>query len=254
MWLPLDRRNAPSPWNTAAYRETQSFCERLRCSSATGCESSQFSVVASNLIATGISLSSAVTRPGFPESMFVGDARHANLLPSFVRRPTQVLRNLNDGCIISRPDDSAALFGALQAAGVPAVLSTLSSTLARDLDPCEAQTPHGYFAIEPDAIQTTTAVFDAQMAALAGNQRPAVAFAEIPVASGASVAIDLTALTSDPDGDALSYAVTHVGSSLGGTVILEGVTVTYTPPAGAANVTDRVVYVATDGRAVSAPR
>ena len=207
-----------------------------------------FSVVASNLIATGIALSSAVTRPGVPGSMFVGDERHANLLPGFVKRPTQVLRNLNDACIISRPDDSAALFTALQAAGVPAVLSTLTSTLARDLDPCDAQTPHGYFAIEPAAILTSTAEFDAQMAALAGNRRPAAAFAEIPVASGASVAIDLTALTGDADDDALSYSLSHVGSSLGGSVILDGATVTYTPPAGAANATDRFVYVVTDGR------
>lgn len=39
-----------------------------------------------------------------------------------------------------------------------------------------------------------------------------------------------------------------IGSSLGGSVVLDGATVTYTPPAGATNVTDRFVYVVTDGR------
>ena len=207
------------------------------------------SAVASNLIAAGISLSSPVTRtPLSVPRIFVGDPNHPNLLPSFVKRPTQVLRNLNDGCSLSRPVDSAALFNNLLAAGVPAVLSTVSGGFVVDTDPCDAFTFHGYLGIEPTAVATSTAVLNAQMAALAGNTRPGAAFAELTVASGASIAIDLGALTSDADGDPLSYALSHIGSSLGGSVVLDGATVTYTPPAGAANVTDRFVYVVTDGR------
>jgi len=208
------------------------------------------SAVASNLIAAGISLSSAVTRAplGVPERIFVGDPRHANLVASFVKRPTQVLRNLNDGCSLSRPVDSLALFNNLLAAGVPAVLSTVSGGFTSDPDPCNAFTFHGYLGIEPQAVATSTAVLDVQVAALAGNRRPAAAFAELTAAPGADLAIDLAALTDDADGDALSYALSHVGSSLGGSVTLQGATVTYTPPAGATNVTDRFVYVVTDGR------
>lgn len=208
------------------------------------------SAVASNLIAAGISLSSAVTRapPTVPQRIFVGDPRHANLLASFVKRPTQVLRNLNDGCSLSRPVDSLALFNDLLAAGVPALLSTVSGGFASDPDPCNALTFHGYLGIEPLVALTSTAVLDVQVSALAGNRRPAAAFAELPVASGASIVIDLGTLTSDANGDALSYALSHVGSSLGGSVVLDGATVTYTPPAGATNVVDRFVYVVTDGR------
>lgn len=208
------------------------------------------SAVASNLIAAGISLSSSVTRapPAVPQRTFVGDPRHANLLASFVKRPTQVLRNLNDGCSLSRPIDSLALFNNLLAAGVPAVLSTVSGGFASDPDPCSAFSFHGYLGIEPLAALTSTAVLDVQMSALAGNRRPAAAFAELTAAPATDLAIDLATLTGDADGDALSYALSHVGSSLGGTVVLDGATVIYTPPAGAANVTDRFVYVVTDGR------
>jgi hypothetical protein len=208
------------------------------------------SVVAANLIAAGISLSSAVTRapPTVPQRIFVGDPRYPSLQAAFVKRPTQVLRNLNDGCSLSRPVDSLALFNSLTAAGVPGVLSTVSGGFAVDIDPCDAFTFHGYLGIEPTATLTSTSLFNGQVAALAGNTRPAAAFAELPAASGASIAIDLASLTRDADGDALSYALSHVGSSLGGTVTLEGATATYTPPAGAVNVTDRFVYVVTDGR------
>jgi hypothetical protein len=67
-------------------------------------------------------------------------------------------------------------------------------------------------------VLPVTTWLDARHAALGGNKRPDAAFAELPVASGASLAIDLGALTSDADGDVLSYALSHVGSSLGGTL------------------------------------
>jgi hypothetical protein len=208
------------------------------------------SAVAANLIASGISLSSAVSRRSavIPSRMFVGDDRHPNLVASFVQRPTHVLRNLLDACTLTRPIDQLNMFNAFLAAGVQAELSSVSGGFVVDTDPCDAFTFHGYLGIEPTAVLPVTTWLDARVAALGGNKRPAAAFAELPVASGSSIAIDLTALTGDAEGDALTYALSHVGSSLGGSVTLEGATVTYTPPAGAANVIDRFVYVVTDGR------
>lgn len=208
------------------------------------------SAVAASLIASGISLSSAVSRrsASIPSRMFVGDDRRPNLVASFVKRPAHVLRNLLDACSLTRPIDQLNMFNAFVAAGVQAELSSVSGGFAFDTDPCDAFTFHGYLGIEPTAVLAVTTWLDARVAALGGNRRPDAAFAELPAASGASIAIDLTALTHDADGDVLSYALSHVGSSLGGTVTLEGATATYTPPAGVVNATDRFVYVVTDGR------
>jgi hypothetical protein len=202
------------------------------------------SAVAANLIAAGISLSSPVTRGSIgPGPLFVNDPRHSNLQPSFVQRPAHVLWHTLDQCPLTRPADSQTLAGALGAA-----FNSVTGGFINDPDICGAQHFHGFMGIEPEAVLPVTDWLDGRVAALAGNKRPAAAFAELTVASGASLAIDLAALTSDADGDALSYALSHVGSSLGGTVALDGATVTYTPPAAAANVTDRFVYVVTDGR------
>ena len=46
----------------------------------------------------------------------------------------------------------------------------------------------------------------------------------------------------------MSYALSHTTTSLGGNVVLNGSTVTYTPPAGVCNKTDYYVYVVTDGK------
>jgi hypothetical protein len=207
------------------------------------------SAVAANLIAAGISLSSAVTRASnVPASLFVNDPRYPNLQPGFVQRPAHVLWNTSDQCPVTRPADSQTLFLNLQATGIPAASNFVSGGFTNDPDICGAQHFHGYMGIEKTAVDTVTNWLDGRVAALGGNRRPDAEFAALATPSGAPLQIDLAALTRDVDGDPLSYALSHAGSSLGGTVILNGATATYIPPAGAANVTDRFVYVVTDGR------
>jgi hypothetical protein len=60
--------------------------------------------------------------------------------------------------------------------------------------------------------------------------------------------VDLATLTRDPDGDPLSYALSHTTTSLGGSVTVSGSMVTYTPPHGVSGKTDYFVYVVTDGK------
>jgi len=90
------------------------------------------SVVANNLIAAGISVSSAVTRGStvFPDRLFVNDPDVPSLQPGFVQRPAHVLLNTNDLCLFTRPVDSQALFDDLTAAGVNAAIDAVSGPAA----------------------------------------------------------------------------------------------------------------------------
>jgi hypothetical protein len=215
------------------------------------------SVVANNLIAAGISISSAVTRGStlFPARLFVGDPDAPSLQPGFVQRPAHVLLNTNDLCAFTRPADSQALFDNLIAAGVNAAIDAVSGGIPVTVFPppdtrdvCGAFDFHGYMAIEPAAVGRITAWLDGRVAALAGNKHPDAAFATVATASGVQKQVNLATLTRDLDGDPLSYALSQATTSRGGAVSLTGNMVTYTPPAGASNVTDYFVYVVTDGK------
>ncbi len=213
------------------------------------------SVVASNLIATGISISSPVTRgsSAFPGRLYVNDPDYPSLQPNFVQRPVHVLWNQNDGCPFSRPADSQTLYNNLAASGIAASFSIASggfNMINADgsiTDSCGAMAFHGYLGIEPTAVSYITTWLNGRVAALAGNKRPDAAFAKVATAAGVPKQIDLTTLTRDLDSDTLSYALSHATTSRGGSVSLRGAMATYISPAGASNVTDYFVYVVTDG-------
>src|SRR5262245_62159242 len=174
------------------------------------------SAVANNVIAAGISLSSAVTRQSlaFPARPFLNDPGFPSLQPAYVQRPAQVLLNTSDRCGISRPIDSQALFNNLVAAGVNAAIDSVSGGVAvtsppDQFDICGALDFHGYLGIEPAAVGLTTAWLDGRVAALAGNRRPDAAFATVATAPGVDKQVDLSTLVRDPDGDTLAYALSH---------------------------------------------
>jgi len=222
-----------------------------------GTSKGALSVVANNLIAAGISLSSAVTRRSslFPDRLFINEPGFPSLQPGFVRRPAHVLLNTSDLCGLTRPVDSQALFDNLTAAGVNAAIDAVSGGVpvtvfpAPDVrDVCGALDFHGYMGIEPTAVGRIAAWLDGRVAALAGNRHPDAAFATVATAAGAQKQVNLSTLTRDLDGDSLSYALSQTTTSRGGAVSLAGNMVTYTPPVGASNVTDYFVYVVTDGK------
>jgi hypothetical protein len=221
------------------------------------------SVVANNMIATGISISSPVTRasPGDPALLFVNDPRFASLQPSFVQRPAHVLWNTSDLCGLTRPVDSQALFNNLVTAGVIAASNAVTGGFVFDngtgIDQCGGLSPHQFLGIEKTqtaptaftgAATVVTAWLDSRVAALGGDRHPDAAFATLVTAAGTPLPVDLAPLTRDLDGDPLAYALSHASTALGGSVSLSGSTVTYTPPAGVASGTDYFVYVVTDGR------
>jgi hypothetical protein len=212
------------------------------------------SAVANNAIATGISISSPVTKDGGNTSLlYVGRPDIPSLQPGFVKRPTQVLRNVDDLCPVSAPADSVTLASNLAAAGVSVVSDSTSGGVQvtappANVDVCGALDFHGYLGIEPTAVGLITTWLNARVDDLGTNKQPEAAYVTVPTAAGAAKQIDLATLTRDADGDALSYALSHATTVLGGIVTLNGATVTYTPPVGVSNKTDHFVYVVTDGK------
>jgi len=214
------------------------------------------SAVPNNVIATGISISSPVTSAGGdPANLYVGRPDTPSLLPSFVKRPTHVLWHDNDSCQVSTPAGSQTLFNNLTGAGVSAAsnsatggVQVTTASAAANPDVCGAFDFHGFLGIEPAAVGLITAWLNDRVNDLAGNTLPEAAYVTVPAAAGAAKQINLATLARDADGDTLSYALSHSTTVLGGSVTLNGSTVTYTPPAGVSNRTDQFVYVVTDGR------
>lgn len=211
------------------------------------------SVLANNLIASRIEMSSAVTS-GF--GLYVGVPGTPTLQPSFVQRPVHVLWHENDLCPISTPANSQNLFSTFQTQLGNNATSFVASGGLRVTAPsanvmpdiCGAFDFHGFLGIEPSVIATESGFRDAFLSALPINKQPEAAFVTVSTASAVALPVNLLTLTHDADNDPLSYALAHTTTSLGGGVALNGTVVTYTPPAGVSNQTDYFVYVVTDSK------
>jgi hypothetical protein len=221
-----------------------------------GTSKGSLSVVAQNLIAAGIDMSSptSVLPSGPTTEIFLSEAGYPNLQPSYIQRPTHVLWNALDQCQVVVPSGLPAHVASLQAAGVAASSDTVSGGFTATAPPapnvydvCGPFAYHGYMGLEPTAVATVTAWLDTQVTPLAGIQRPLADYASLMTPSATQTTVDLSLLTRDLDGHALAYALTSSSTVLGGTVTLAGSVVTYTPPASVSNVSDEFVYVTTDG-------
>ena len=213
------------------------------------------SVVANNLIASGIQISSPVTSGG---GLYVGIVGTPNLQATYVQRPTRVLWHQGDLCLVSTPANSQNLFTALSThlSGIGISSSSASVTggvrvtvESPDVTPsvCGAFDFHGFLGIEPAVIAAETGYLDTFIRSLSGNAIPNAAFVTVQTAAGVVRQINLSTLTNDANSDALSYNLAHTVTSLGGSVAMNGAIVTYTPPAGISSTTDYFVYVVTDG-------
>ncbi len=210
------------------------------------------SVVAQNLIANGIALSGPVTSDLFANRLYVGKPGVANLQPGYVQRPTYVSWHSSDACPLSTPANSLALFNSLNVSKSNSIASggvrvtTASATVSPDI--CGAFDYHGYLGIEPTVMSSAARNLNGTYAVLfgAGNHQPDAAFVTITTSANSAKQINLTSLSRDADNDPRSYALSNTTTSLGGTVTLNGSTLTYTPPAGISNSTDYLVYVVND--------
>lgn len=210
------------------------------------------SVVANNLIATGISIASPSTTGS---NMYVGRPGFPSLQPGFVQRPVHVLWHQNDLCSsFTPPAGSQALYDTL-ATTTDAAFNVASGGVrvtqaGFGITPnvCGTFDYHGYLGIEPTAVGYITNWLDDRVNQLAGNKPPEAAFATVATAAGVPKQVQLATLTRDPDDDPLSYALSHATTSLGGSVTLNDSMAVYTPPPGVSGKTDYFVYVVTDGK------
>lgn len=226
-----------------------------------GTSRGSLSVVAQNLIATGISTSSSVTRDAgdLGRHLYVGRADIPNLLPQYVQRPTHVMWHADDACFGSWPTGSQALYDSLVAAGVDAVFHIASGGVSVTAagngvspDVCGALSAHGYMGIENATVGQLSNWFDARVAALQPLRRahgaPQAAFVSVQTSAGVPAQIHLSVPMHEGPGHGVRYALPGSATSLGGQAVLRGRTVTYTPPANVAQGTDYFVYVVTDRR------
>lgn len=215
------------------------------------------SVFANNLIANGIALSSPLTTDATAGHDPIGAAGINRLQPSYDQRPTYLAWHQDDQCSLTPPAGSQQLLSALQnnGNGISVTPYTASggvrvTTASGNVtpNPCGAFDYHGFMGIEPTVMGDNVKAFDTMYANLfgAGNHIPSAAFTTLSTPSNTPLHIALDSLTQDSDGDSLSYTLPHTSTSLGGSVSLNGNSVTYTPPAGVSKQTDEFVYVVKD--------
>lgn len=208
------------------------------------------SAVSNADLSTGISISSPVTSGGgFP----VGSPQ---LPPEAVTVPAHVLYHPLDGCAVTTPTDSINIFSrftgmdsVFSSAGVSNTLASVSGGFTVSSNPCKAKHYHGFLGRETAAVTATTGWMDIVLNAMATayptNQRPLAASIVRTVPAGQLEKIDLTALVYDPDGDVLSYRITHATTFRGGSVSITGSVISYTSPVGP-DINDGLVYIVED--------
>ena len=223
------------------------------------------SIAANYMLSVGILLSSPVASPppGSPEPttscgadspacppLFVGHP-HPRLQPGFVQVPVHVMAHRHDGCVVSTPSDAEALHHAFRQAGVDSRLDQLNGGFEALADPCQALTHHGYLGIEKKAVKETAKRMDEILRELQlrfrGNRKPVALSGTLPGVSGYTLNLANPVLTSDPDGDQLTYSLPYDTSYRGNPVAMTSPTeVTYFPVAR--GITDGFVYRVSDGK------
>jgi alpha-beta hydrolase superfamily lysophospholipase len=95
---------------------------------------------------SGAVLTSSVTRPGAAETIF--DAE-----PGAIVVPVLVVSKEYDTCAFTPPGDRPTVLAALTRSSRKELVMVTSGQIAKRSDPCEANSPHGYFGIEGIVVQ-----------------------------------------------------------------------------------------------------
>lgn len=220
------------------------------------------SVVANNLIANRIELSSPVTATDSAvNQLYVGIPGQPYLQRSYIQRPTYMLWHAQDACPLSTPANSQALYDGLSVINkltepVPPTSGTPVTTPASDV--CGAFDYHGFMGIEDIAAGFEIKSLDGAMTDIFGrdnasntyftkNHPPEAAYTKIYAARNNNRTINLTTFARDIDlNNTLSFALPRTTTVLGGSVSISGAVVTYVPPVGAGSAVDYLPYVVTD--------
>ncbi len=219
------------------------------------------SAVAQSVMGTAAMLSSPVTsgsaaylddgiEPEFQAAWFVAPVVS---LPLPV--PVQILEHKHDGCSVSSPSGAKTLNQNLMSAGVQTFFHEVIGGFEEvGGDPCEALSHHGFLGIERRVVRRIskqmTSILNDINTAYPGNHRPVSANASLATPASTPVSLDLTTVATDPDGDALIFALPHLKSARGATLSLgaDGKTLTYDASSAGftGTVNDSFVYVASD--------
>jgi hypothetical protein len=95
---------------------------------------------------SGAVLTSSVTRPGAAETIF--DAE-----PGAIVVPMLIVSKEYDTCAFTPPGDRPTVLAALTRSSRKELVMVTSGQIAKRSDPCEANSPHGYFGIEGIVVQ-----------------------------------------------------------------------------------------------------
>jgi len=209
-------------------------------------------VVAQNMLGIGGMLSAPVTSQS-GQNLWIGtDSPEPRLMPGFVAVPVEVLTHKHDGCFVSTPENSKKLHKDFAGAGVKSNFEKVNGGFEVNPDPCQATTFHGFLGIENKAVKKIVHRMDHILQRHdhrhRHNAKPTAENTIVSTLPALAVDIDLAALVSDLDGDALSFSLPHGVSSRDATLAIAGSVVTYTPPAGATNIADGFVYQVSDGK------
>lgn len=211
-------------------------------------------------VANAISMSVPVntTAPGYAEvagSHPVGQTTQGEIAPADVYVPVHYLVNPAETCGVTKQPSAGdqTMFDSFANSGQNqfASFSTSGNGVTKIGNGCKSMHHHGFLGSESDAVLATTNWFDGLITSYAGN-RPPVArpFRQLVLPDTPTLfeTANLSLVASDPDGDPITIDLASATSTRGGTFTPDALGIIYTPPVGADNITDAIVFVVEDDK------
>lgn len=201
-----------------------------------------------------------------PGSHPVGQISDGEINPADIYVPVHYLINPDETCsftVPSVPTDPAMFNSFANNSGqnqMDSVFTASNGVSNIGTNTCGSTHDHGFLGSELSMVTTTTNWFDGIITSYAGNRPPVTRPARQLAKPGVDTIFPvgaLAAVASDPDGDPIDVEIgtnvtilspTSVAgkSTRGADYVADDTGLTYTPPAGANNITDAITFVVTD--------
>ena len=184
----------------------------------------------------------------------VGQTGEGEIAPGDVYVPVHYLVNPDETCGVTVPTVPAdpTMFNSFANSGQNLFdsISTSGNGVTKIGSACKSMHDHGFLGSELAAVTATTNWFDTL---LTGNRPPLarpIRQLVLPDTATTFAVANLSAVAFDPDGDPIDVDVASATSTRGGTFSesTDPVGLTYTPPSGADNITDAIVFVIEDDK------